>query len=248
MRPSRAPAPSRRPPPRPPGPAGRSSPPIPPASASRSIRRATAYSLTIVPPATGNYTVEITTTPSSEGDDYDLFVNGPSRRSASAARPRPAATRRSSLTNPAGRHLQRQHAGLARRARRHVHRQGDARRRRRSAARRHQQRPLRVRPDRRAGDGRGTASRRRRRLRAGRARRGEGARRDPELPAPRRADPARPGLERRPVPALRRRDARQPRAQLLQQHEAVHRPVRVHVEAAVRLRARRRSRRASSTR
>src|SRR5687768_12964605 len=35
------------------------------------------YALTIVPPATGNYTVEITTTPSSEGDDYDLYVYGP---------------------------------------------------------------------------------------------------------------------------------------------------------------------------
>jgi len=35
------------------------------------------YALTIVPPATGNYTVEITTTPSSEGDDYDLYVDGP---------------------------------------------------------------------------------------------------------------------------------------------------------------------------
>ena len=36
------------------------------------------YALTITPPATGNYTVEITTTPSSEGDDYDLYVSGPS--------------------------------------------------------------------------------------------------------------------------------------------------------------------------
>ena len=35
------------------------------------------YALTIVPPATGSYTVEITTTPSAEGDDYDVFVNGP---------------------------------------------------------------------------------------------------------------------------------------------------------------------------
>ena len=34
-----------------------------------------AYALTIVPPASGNYTVEITTTPSAEGDDYDLYVN-----------------------------------------------------------------------------------------------------------------------------------------------------------------------------
>jgi hypothetical protein len=34
-----------------------------------------AYSLTIVPPASGTYTVEITTTPSAEGDDYDLYVN-----------------------------------------------------------------------------------------------------------------------------------------------------------------------------
>lgn len=35
------------------------------------------YALTIVPPATGSYTVEITTTPSAESDDYDLYVNGP---------------------------------------------------------------------------------------------------------------------------------------------------------------------------
>ena len=35
------------------------------------------YSLTIVPPATGNSTVEITTTPSATGDDYDLYVYGP---------------------------------------------------------------------------------------------------------------------------------------------------------------------------
>src|SRR5215210_4476764 len=34
-----------------------------------------AYALTIVPPASGNYMVEITTTPSAEGDDYDLYVN-----------------------------------------------------------------------------------------------------------------------------------------------------------------------------
>jgi hypothetical protein len=33
------------------------------------------YTLTIVPPASGNYTVEISTTPSAEGDDYDLYVN-----------------------------------------------------------------------------------------------------------------------------------------------------------------------------
>ena len=35
------------------------------------------YALTIVPPATGSYTVEIAITPSAEGDDYDLYVNGP---------------------------------------------------------------------------------------------------------------------------------------------------------------------------
>jgi hypothetical protein len=35
------------------------------------------YTLTIAPPATGSYTVEITTTPSAEGDDYDLYVDGP---------------------------------------------------------------------------------------------------------------------------------------------------------------------------
>ena len=36
------------------------------------------YALTIVPPASGSYTVEIATKPSAEGDDYDLYVNGPS--------------------------------------------------------------------------------------------------------------------------------------------------------------------------
>jgi hypothetical protein len=35
------------------------------------------YTLNLVPPATGNYTVEISITPSSEGDDYDLYVTGP---------------------------------------------------------------------------------------------------------------------------------------------------------------------------
>ena len=36
------------------------------------------YSLTITPPATGSYTVDIKTNPSSEDDDYDLYVYGPS--------------------------------------------------------------------------------------------------------------------------------------------------------------------------
>lgn len=35
------------------------------------------YALTIVPPATGSYTVEIAIEPSAEGDDYDLYVDGP---------------------------------------------------------------------------------------------------------------------------------------------------------------------------
>jgi hypothetical protein len=35
------------------------------------------YSLTIVPPPSGSYTVDIALTPSSEGDDYDLYVTGP---------------------------------------------------------------------------------------------------------------------------------------------------------------------------
>ena len=135
------------------------------------------------------------------------------------------------------RDLHRQHACLARPARRHLPGQGDDERRRAADPGRHRQRPLPVRPGGRAGDGRGAAPRRRGRLCPRRARRGEDARRDPELPAAGRPDPARPGLERRPVPALRRRDARQSRAQLLQQHEAVHGPVRVHVEADVRLRA-----------
>lgn len=35
------------------------------------------FALTIVPPATGSYTVEIAIEPSAEGDDYDLYVDGP---------------------------------------------------------------------------------------------------------------------------------------------------------------------------
>ena len=35
------------------------------------------FTLTIAPPAAGNYTVDISTKPSSEGDDYDLYVYGP---------------------------------------------------------------------------------------------------------------------------------------------------------------------------
>ena len=99
------------------------------------------YALTITPPATGNYTVEITTTPSSEGDDYDLYVKGPSgadrRQLDDVGRPREGRPHESARG-----HLQRQHARVARRARRHVSGQGDARRRNDSAARRHGQRPL----------------------------------------------------------------------------------------------------------
>jgi hypothetical protein len=35
------------------------------------------FALTIAPPLSGNFTVEITTTPSASGDDYDLYVYGP---------------------------------------------------------------------------------------------------------------------------------------------------------------------------
>jgi hypothetical protein len=35
------------------------------------------YSLTITPPATGSYTVDVTTNPSSPDDDYDLYVYAP---------------------------------------------------------------------------------------------------------------------------------------------------------------------------
>ena len=193
------------------------------------------YALTITPPATGNYTVEITTTPSSEGDDYDLYVNGPSGATVGSSTTSgghekvvltnpPAGTYSVStlawLVTPGG-----TYQGKATLAVASTPPPGDT-----------TQRPLLIRPERRAGHRRGAVARRRRRLRPGRARRGEDPRPDPGLPAPRRADPARPGLARRRVAALRQRDARQPRAQLLQQHEAVHRPVRVQVEAAVRLR------------
>nr|MBA3384473.1 hypothetical protein [Actinomycetota bacterium] len=58
------------------------------------------YALTIVPPATGNYTVEITTTPSSEGDDYDLYVNGPTGARVGSSTT-PSGHERVVLTNPA---------------------------------------------------------------------------------------------------------------------------------------------------
>src|SRR4051812_43036170 len=35
------------------------------------------YSLTIAPPAAGDYTVRIAVSPSSPDDDYDLFVDAP---------------------------------------------------------------------------------------------------------------------------------------------------------------------------
>ena len=192
------------------------------------------YALTIAPPATGNYTVEITTTPSSEGDDYDLYVNGPSRRHASAARRRPAATRRSSSrTRPRAPTASARWPGSSRPA-------APIRARRRSPSQR-----LRRPPTPAASSIPYDPS---------------AAQATVEVPlrvvavgfAPGELDEAkvlgqipnfqRPGVliprgqdsQRRPVPALRRRDARQPRAQLLQRHEAVHRPVRVHVEAAAR--------------
>jgi hypothetical protein len=58
------------------------------------------YSLTITRPATGNFTVEITTTPSASGDDYDLYVYGPSgaRVGSSASS---GGTERVLLENPA---------------------------------------------------------------------------------------------------------------------------------------------------
>jgi len=59
------------------------------------------YSLTIVPPAAGSYTVEISTTPSAEGDDYDLFVNGPSGERVGSSTSA-GGHEKVVLTNPAG--------------------------------------------------------------------------------------------------------------------------------------------------
>ena len=58
------------------------------------------YSLTITPPPTGSYTVEITTTPSSTGDDYDLYVFGPSGGSVGSSASESGAER-VVLENPA---------------------------------------------------------------------------------------------------------------------------------------------------
>ena len=58
------------------------------------------FSLTIAPSATGSYTVEITTTPSSTGDDYDLYVFGPSGASVGSSASESGAER-VVLENPA---------------------------------------------------------------------------------------------------------------------------------------------------
>ena len=206
------------------------------------------YSLTIVPPATGNYTVEITTTPSSEGDDYDLYVYGPSGADASAARRRRAATRRSSSrTRPAGTYSVSTLAWLVTPGGTYSGKATlsvatapppadtgsvlypyDP-----TAAQATVEVPLRV-----VAVG----------FAPGELDEAKVLGQIPNYQRPGVLIPRGQDSQRRPVPALRRRDARQPRAQLLQQHEAVHRPVRVHVEAEVRLRARPRSRRVSSPR
>ena len=59
------------------------------------------YSLTIVPPATGSYTVEIAITPSAEGDDYDLYVNGPGGQRVGSSTSS-GGYEKVVLTNPAG--------------------------------------------------------------------------------------------------------------------------------------------------
>lgn len=60
------------------------------------------FSLTIAPPATGSYTVEITTTPSSTGDDYDLYVFGPSGSSVGSSASESGAERVVLENPPAG--------------------------------------------------------------------------------------------------------------------------------------------------
>jgi hypothetical protein len=57
------------------------------------------YSLTVVPPATGSHTVEITTTPSAAGDDYDLFVYGPTGATVGSSTS-PGGAERVLLENP----------------------------------------------------------------------------------------------------------------------------------------------------
>jgi len=59
------------------------------------------YALTIVPPATGSYTVEIAITPSAEGDDYDLYVNGPGGERVGSSTS-PTGHEKVVLSNPAG--------------------------------------------------------------------------------------------------------------------------------------------------
>ena len=193
------------------------------------------YSLTIAPPATGSYTVEITTTPSSEGDDYDLYSLQPaqpdgrqldhvgrSREGDAQQSARPARTRVSTL------------AWLVS-AGRHVSGQGDDEHRDGATARRH----------RRASSTRTTRPPRRRRSRClsassrsaslRRAGRGEGARPDPELPAPRRADPARDGISGDQFPLFGAETLVNHGRNYYNNTKPYTGALRVHVEAAVRL-------------
>src|SRR5687767_6762777 len=58
------------------------------------------YSLTVVPPASGNFTVEITTVGSGAEDDYDLYVFGPSGAPAGSSLSSGGAPERVVLENP----------------------------------------------------------------------------------------------------------------------------------------------------
>ena len=227
----------RRPPSR--GRAARSSRPTRPVSASGPpTRRATRTRSPSPHRPPGTTRSRSRRTPSAEGDDYDLFVYSPSGDTVGSSTTRDR-QREGRAREPGRRHLHGAGALLAHDAGRHVQRQGDAGR----DADRPAADPKSVKwtydTYGAAGERRGAAPRRARRLRAGRARHGDSSSSEiPNVQRPGVLIPAAtsPTRRRGAVPA-RHVDVDQPRARLLRRHEAVPRALRVPLEAEGRLRA-----------
>ena len=189
------------------------------------------YALTIAPPATGSYKVEITITPSAEGDDYDLFVESPSGDTVGSSATTAATSRSCSPTRPRAPTRCARSPGSSRPAARTG--QGDARCRGAPPAGDPGSVLKSVRPGRRAGDRRGPAPRRIVGFQPGELNEAKLLGRDPGLAAPGRADPARHSDSSGDASPLFGAETLVNHGRsYYNEHEAVHRPLRVQVEAA----------------
>lgn len=197
------------------------------------------FLLTITPPATGNYSVQIRLSTPNSGDDWDLYVSGPDGTSESSTSPAGNAEL-VTLKQPGRGHVARVRQSVAGGRRLDLQRVGHDDGRQGLSTVQYRLGAARLRRGRAAGKAGGAAAGRHGRLQAGRGRYGEGPRRDPERATPWRSYPA--GHEsrcRQPSSAHRQRGPYQPRPRVLRQLLAVPRALSVHVEAAADLRARR---------